>query len=167
MNTVCLLGGSSFLPEAFAKNIICAGIDLLFRGILYFFTSQVPRGFCVALISVMTGSLSLIKYNGGEKEFLWLLQGISTVFRSWKFSCFFSCCSHRKNWECVCERLSRWGGGGRNECTGPVPCSLSPKVFIAIAINERFYKTVFSRMSSPILFISFSCFFLIPAKLLS
>lgn len=82
MNTVCLLGGSFFLPEAFAKKVICADIDLLFGGILYFFTSQVPRGFCVALILVMADSLSLIRYNGGEKEFLWLLQGKSTMFRS-------------------------------------------------------------------------------------
>lgn len=70
MNTVCMLGGAFFLPEAFTKNIICGGIDLLFGGILYFFTSHVPRGFCVALISVMTESLSLIRYNGGGKEFL-------------------------------------------------------------------------------------------------
>lgn len=82
INAVCLLGGSFFLPEASAKNIISAGIDMLFGGTLYFFTSQVPRGFCVALILVITESLSLIRYNGGEKEILWLLQGTSTVFRS-------------------------------------------------------------------------------------
>lgn len=145
MNTVYLLGGSFFLPEASAKNIICAGIDLLFGGILYFFTSQVPGGFCVALILVMTESLSPIKYKGGEKEFLWLLQGTNPMFRSWKFSCLLSSCSHRKNWKCVCERLNRWRG--RNECAAPVPtCPWMSKCLLRLLSRNGFTKLFFENV---------------------
>lgn len=80
MQFVCQEDPSFFLKPL--QKTISAGIDMLFGGTLYFFTSQVPRGFCVALILVITESLSLIRYNGGEKEILWLLQGTSTVFRS-------------------------------------------------------------------------------------
>lgn len=129
INTVCLSGGSLFLPEVFAKTTVCDDIELPFGSILYFLASQVARCFCVALTSVMTESLSLIRYNGGGKEFLLLLQETSTMFRFGKFSSLLSSCSNSRK---LNMRIQEEHSPSSHRCL---------KVFIALPITKKLFKT--------------------------
>lgn len=163
INTVCLSGGSPFLPEAFAKATICDDTELPFPGILYFLASQVPRCFCLALISVMSESLALIRYHGGGKEFLSLLQEASIMFRSWKFSSLSSSCSNRGRLN-MCmqkagqvERKGAWKKGMHSPCSH---MCLSLGVFIITAITIRVFKPRFHQ----IFFTSLSSYCVISAN---
>lgn len=122
INIVFMLGGSFFFLEASTKNLICAGIDLLLGGILYFFTSQVPRCFCVPLILVIAESLSLIDIMEMKNNFYGFCKK-QALCSDPENSAFLSSCSHRTNWKYGCEKLNRLKGKrhGRKECTAPVP----------------------------------------------